>query len=213
MKTKRLNIAIMPNKEIFEYAIQVSSEFSKRARTLFTLDGKNFFPHITIYSPEFPEKNVLKVIKEVSTIITSKKRFLSEFTFPDKELGYWAINVRRNAKLHELHREILHKINYLRDGVLREKYSNAKYFDSLSEEKRSNILEFGYPNVLDQWVPHLTVTRFEDEEKVNWATKNYEWGKDSLSVESVGVFEMGKNGTCVKLLEKFDLARDYTKLE
>ena len=73
-KTKPFNIVIYPPVEISKRAIAVSKKL-KSKKGLFVLDGKNYFPHITLYMTEFPLKNVAKVKKLLKQFATKTKPF------------------------------------------------------------------------------------------------------------------------------------------
>ncbi len=68
MAFTRVNIAVRPPEEVIEEAIKISNEISKEAEPFFILDDDTFFPHITIYSPEYPAKNLDKVLETVEKI-------------------------------------------------------------------------------------------------------------------------------------------------
>jgi 2'-5' RNA ligase len=57
----RLNIAIIPSREVAEAVIGLSEKLSGSGKPGFVLDGRDFIPHITCYSPEFPSRKKEKI--------------------------------------------------------------------------------------------------------------------------------------------------------
>jgi 2'-5' RNA ligase len=71
----RLNTVIKLPIELANDAAILSKSLSQKYTTLFTLDNINFFPHVTLYSPEYPDDNVNKVLEIVRNIALSLKPF------------------------------------------------------------------------------------------------------------------------------------------
>jgi len=52
----RLNTVLKLPDKVAEKAVALSHEIVKNSKAVFVLDGIQFHPHITVYSPEYPEK-------------------------------------------------------------------------------------------------------------------------------------------------------------
>ena len=57
MKSQPFNIVIVPPKEISQQAIKLSRKF-KGSKSLFVLNQKNKFPHLSLYMLELPLINL-----------------------------------------------------------------------------------------------------------------------------------------------------------
>jgi 2'-5' RNA ligase len=205
MLTKRLNIAIKPNKELSKYAIEKSRELSSMEKSLYVLDGENYYPHVTLYSPEFPASNIKKVISKVEEIASQTNTFFSKFNTIHHEEGYVVINVKTDVNIMNIHNDLVHSLNPLRDGVLRQKYRDDNYLQAFPDDIKNKIMDYGYPKVFELFNPHLSLIRFADGVSVDAIVKDFVWEYPRFEVSSLGIFEMGENGTCTKLVKEFRL--------
>lgn len=133
MKTKRFNIALIPDKEAFEYAVKASNILSKLEKYHYILDGENFFPHITLYSPEFPYRNLDKIIKELRNISKSFEPIEIKFSEVKSIRNYAGVDIQKNISIYSLHEKIVDKLNPLREGILRDKYKNKDVLETYSQ--------------------------------------------------------------------------------
>lgn len=205
MKAKRLNVVIKPNREVEEYAIKVSKKLAEKGNVLFVLDGIDYFPHLTMYSPDFPENSYGEMVRNLRGISAKYSVFKVKFTLFDSEDGYIGINIDNNELVKSLHADIVNTLNPLRKGILREKYQDPEYVEKLSENQQKNIATYGYPAVMDEFTPHLTLIRFDNGERAKEVAKTLVWEIKDLKVEELGIFEMGENGTCTKLVNNVKL--------
>ena len=203
----RLNIAIIPPEKVAIAAIELSKELSKPGKVSFILDGKNFHPHVTCYSPEFPTKNLDKIFGSIEELAHNFKSFSCDFLELQTHDGYIDIEAQLNREFKQLHETIIEKLNPLREGHLREKYTVEENLQSLTEEQRQNIQKYGYPDVMELYRPHMTLTRLEDADEAVMLLKGIKWDIDELKVDTVGAFTMSSYGTCKKLLNEFSLLR------
>src|SRR5258706_15718848 len=66
--TKR-NVVILPDAFGSQQAIACSRQVAKKYKTTFVLDEKYFYPHITLYQAAYPNKNLLEVDRQLSSIV------------------------------------------------------------------------------------------------------------------------------------------------
>ena len=69
----RLNVALNPSKLVAETAIAMSRELGQKFESHFVLDGAQFRPHVTIYSPEFPSENLERIVEAVESAVAGKR--------------------------------------------------------------------------------------------------------------------------------------------
>jgi len=210
----RLNIAIIPPEKVAIAAIELSQELSKLGKASFILDRRNFHPHVTCYSPEFPVKNLGKIAARLEALAKEYRAFenkLEGFVPTLVDPGGVEVKLKKLKEIDELHRKIVKELNPLREGHLREEYRRPDYPLNFPEDKRELMTkimkEVGYPRVLDAYNPHLSITRFENPEIAEKAIEKTEWKINSMRVEKIGIFTMGDYGTCKKLLNEFSLLR------
>src|SRR5687768_1639396 len=119
MLTQRFNIAIALPEDFQKESIQKSTECSRLFETDFTLDGINFIPHITIYSPEFPEENLEIILEKVSEVTKNSDSFTLNFKEIILEEDFVMLDFNENSTLSKLHSDIVKELNPLRGNALR----------------------------------------------------------------------------------------------
>ena len=196
------NIAIIPPKNISKRAISISRALAKK-RTLFTLDGKNYFPHLTIYMTEFPVKNINVVKDLLKQALNSASSFkINSSGYRNDKSGFIDVNFKRNKSITHLQRKIITVLNPLREGLIRK--SDKEKFKQLSKAEKRNLMLCGYRSISSNYSPHLTLTRFKEFDKnAISGIKKYDF---SFHVKEIGFFKSGKHGACRKLLAKFKLS-------
>lgn len=200
----RINIAFKPPVEIAEQVAKLSEEISKKEDVYFIIDSQNFYPHITIYSPEYPKHNENKILQTIEELA---KKF-SSIKFVPKEIetsqGYLGIGAEYSDEIKKIHEAIVEELNPMREGRLREKYTNA-YNMKFSEEKMQNIQKYGYPDSMSFYHPHMTITRLKDEGVAERVAKEIGIPFDGFVIDKIGAFRMGENGTCIEPIKEFKL--------
>lgn len=97
------------------------------------------------------------------------------------------------------------KLNPLREGHYEKKYDDPDYRAKIGEEQKKNIEEYGYPRTMNLYSPHLTITRLKEASVAGQAASELQWDLD-FTVDTIGVYKMGANGTCTDLVKEFKLA-------
>ena len=87
--------------------------------------------------------------------------------------GLIMLNFKKSSELVNYHSQALELFNPLREGALREKYQDQKYFDSLSEDVQENISRYGHRWVLKHYQPHITLSRIEESFVAQKIIKKY----------------------------------------
>ena len=205
MSFTRINLVVKPPQDVLKQAIQISSNISKEADTFFVLDGVNFFPHITIYSPEYPSHNLDKVYKKVEEIAFHTKPFIATFTSFNAHLGYVDIELEKTIEWENLHEVFVHKLNPFRENHIREKYKFPEELRLYSELQQKYILDYGYSEIFTAFRPHLTITRLKDKEMAKEVVKKLQFVIHSFEVNTLAAYLMGNNGTCIRLIREFAL--------
>jgi len=202
----RLNIALKPPDEISKKAILLSQEIAKAHKAIFTLDGKNFFPHITVYAPEFSTSNINKIYVGIEEVAKNTEKFQLFYKEIEAQYnGYIVVHFDLSPAMKNLHKKILSRINPLRQGHIRAKYLTAEYQNKISQAKKNGISKYGFPRVLTAYNPHLSIIRLEDEKKACEVAKNIKWEIEQITIEQIGLYKTGKQGTCTELIKQFNL--------
>lgn len=200
-KSRAYNIAIIPPNDISRKAIRVSRSF-KKTEVFFTLDGKRYFPHITLYMAEFPNKNISKVKKILDLISSNIRSFKVVSNRYRHENGWVHVNFKKNSSLMTLQNEIILKTNPLRAGLLMEN-DRGKFYAAPTSIKK-NLKKYGFSNAFYKFTPpHITFSRLKrPDSKSIKKLKKYDF---SFNVSKIGIFEKEEHGTCRKLVREFKL--------
>jgi len=198
----RLNVVFKLPKSVAKKAISLSREISKNNEALFVLDGIRFHPHITIYSPEYPAKNLDKILQKVEEIVNKTKKPTLVFKKTDAHKGFIGIEFNCLTEIKKIHEMIVAELNPLREGHIREKYTNNDYKVGLVPEQQENIKKYGYPDSMSLYIPHLTIIRLKDESLAETILKEVRWGIPEFTVNKIAVYKMGKHGTCRELVKE-----------
>ena len=208
MKTSfiRLNTALKLPDDVEREVIKLSREIGQNNDSFFILDGVQFYPHITIYSPEYPESNFNKALKIVEGIANQTKKIELNFLSLESHDGYIGICFETSPEIKNLHKEVVGKLNLLREGSVRKKYKQGSdYHMDFSRQQLKNIARYGYPDAMNLYHPHLTIIRLRDDFLAKVITKNLNWKKPQIVIDKLAVYTMGEHGTCRKLVKEFSL--------
>ena len=201
-KTKPFNVAIYPPAEISKRVIAISKKL-KNKNGLFVLDGKNYFPHITLYMTEFPLKNMVKIKKLLKQFAVKTKPFeISSSKYRQNTDGYIDVDYKKSKNINEFQKKIIKLLNPLREGQMREK--DKARISEMTKAEQKNLKLYGYRSVGDKFFPHLTFSKLEKFDKS--ALLNIDKSNFSFKVNKIGFFYLGDYGTCHKLIEIFDLS-------
>jgi len=202
----RFNTAFKPSEEIAKKAILLSREIAKNNEAFFVLGEINFHPHVTIYSPEYPELNRNKILATVEEIAskTKKAKFISKGLGTIK--GFIGVYFELTPEIKQLHEEIVNKLNPLRGGHIRDKWQQGSdYHMEFSQEQKENIEKYGYPDAMGLYKPHLSIIRLKKEFLAETIASKLDWEIPQFVVNKLAVYKMGEHGTCKELVKEFNL--------
>lgn len=199
MNSKAYDIVLVPGKRLSNEAIKLSQKL-KSYGSYFTLDNKSFFPHVSLYMLQLSGDSLDDVVQILEKIAGECRVIEATANKYHYESEYVDIEYARTNEFSELQDKIIKKLNPVRDG-LRDK-DKIRLKSAVGEEKE-NIQKYGYRSVGNQFHPHLTFTRFTNDQK------------DILQIlpprtifngkyETIGLYEMGDNGTCIREVEKWN---------
>lgn len=201
----RVNIAIKPSSEVTKQALQLSEEINKKADAYFILDGRNFFPHLTLYSPEYPERNLNEVLATISDIAKQSPSFTTSKSSLSSHLGYIDVAFDKSQEWVQLHELVMNALNPLRENHLREKYKHPEELAKYSKDQQEYIQKYGYAEVLTTFRPHLTLSRLKDEAIAKEIAAGLHFPIESFRIDTIAAYTMGDYGTCIKLIKEFSM--------
>jgi 2'-5' RNA ligase len=190
--------------EVAQLVAEISSEISQKDETYFVIDNQNIFAHITIYSPEYPARNLEKVLEAIEKL--AKEFSAPKFIFQEVKVGqgFVTLNFDYSEEIKMIHEKVVEKLNPLRENRVRQKYTDS-YMMKFSEEKNENIRKYGYPDSIAFYHPHMSLARLKDADLAEKVAKEIQWPVKELKIERLGAYKMGEHGTCVELIKEFEL--------
>lgn len=207
MASQSYNIAIIPSAAAAEAAI-AASRFLEGAGSLFTLDGKKAFPHVSLYHVILPEEALPEVIQSLEAIFSETVSFpLTQAAYGAGE-GIWVhVCYQKDVPIFLLHQRVLGAASAYRDrgtGLVDDGEIRQEDWQGLPPERQSNLEACGWSEAYDLYLPHMTFGRLAAPNAgiIN-ALPPHEF---SFQAERVGLYELGEYGTCTKLLHEFRLA-------
>ena len=203
----RLNTAIIPPKQVSDFALDISHKLAQRYNIHFELNTINCFPHITVYPPEYPESNMDTILAAVDSTVSKIRSFVLEIESVEVTDGWIGLHFSKNESIINLHVALIEALNPLRRGRIREKYTKQTYRDVARGNTMSYIEQYGFPGVMQYYEPHLTLSYIRGEADVT-AIKAFvesELRFREVTVASLGVFESGAFGTVARLRQQFEL--------
>ena len=190
------DIVLLPSPLITKIAY-AASEGLKDQNTLFTLKEDEYYPHVSLYMVQLSLgsiENVGVALKKIAQSTSPINLTAKEF---HQELGYFDVEYMRNEIIDGVQNKVLEAINPLRDGLRKNDEERLKTSTGIELD---NLQKYGYRSVGSKFSPHLTLTRFIEEDTKSSVSADLD-KFDGIFV-SIGLFEMGDNGTCVrKILE------------
>jgi hypothetical protein len=200
----KLNVSLELPWELSERAIATSQQLQD-CDTYFVLERTQNFPHITLFAATFDASVKDDVCVVIRGICAAFRPVLCTVVAPEHHQGYLGYDLKMTEPLYSLHRELVGVLGPLAD---RKVCDGREYKMDLTEQQRANMERFGYPDALELYRPHFTLTRFKHPEEAEG------FAHFSTVTELVrlfpafialycGVFTSGEHGVCVKRLASF----------
>lgn len=200
----RINAALKPPVDIAQKIITLSQDIAKEHKSYFVLDNKNYFPHFTVYSPEYPINRAQEIPARLKEIAKNQISFRMNFKEIGTNQGYIGLHFELTPEIKGFHVAIVEALNPLREGHLRDKYKANDYKMELSQEKLDNIDKYGYPSAMNLYHPHMTIIRLPDAKVAESLAQKIKWDENFI-VDTLALYKMSDHGTCVEQIEEFKL--------
>lgn len=207
METIRLNVVLEPPPEVAQEAIRLSKELATQGEPYFVSDGKNFYPHVTLYMGVYPTHHVQAVLDTVRSIASMYKPLVCADAKFHALWGFITLAFSLGPELKQVHEQLVQQLNPLREGHIFAKYLELEYQKRFSPAQYESVQWYGYPGALECFSPHLSLIRFKDETRAEEISRTLQCDITSFTVNELTVYEMGEHGTCTKLVEKFNLGK------
>lgn len=201
MNSKPCNVVLLPSVSLADLAIRVSNSV-KSDTALFTLEDGAYYPHISMYMLELK----VEVYNGVKSVLEQLSASFSAFNLTankyDQKMGFLDAEYKVSTELARLQNNIIGALNPLRNGMREKDKQRMQQADGI---KREYFELYGYANVKQLFRPHITLTRFDNDEPYD-TTSLPEISKFNGVYDRLAFFESGNNGTCTKLISSYKLS-------
>lgn len=204
MDTITIGVAFKVPEEIKQQLEKINREISKQLPVRVTTDYGVFDPHITIYHVKFPKINKEEVLRIVESIAEKTRPVLFQPRDVNVKFTFVGVGFDITESIKELHKNIVTKLNPLREGIIKKTYIQKA--DNYTSTEKAYIDEYGYPYVFDEYKPHITLVNLEDEKDVEKAKEMIRWDQPFLISELTVLFsEKDQNGNIIKEVKTIKL--------
>lgn len=199
-----IDIVLLPSDELALKAVAASASLQQFG-ALFELNAKTGpFPHASLYMTQLKIDDLDKAKEILADIATKTSAFDLKATRYFQEERYIDPEYERTEELANLQMTVVNAINPIRDGM---RVKDIARLPETTGIVRENLEKYGYRGVGELFRPHMTLARFAESKEIDVSVLP---DIDELSGQFVklGLFEMGDNGTCVRMLAEFNLRGD-----
>lgn len=199
---KKLNLSLNLPDEVRAKDIALSHELARQYDAHFVLGENENYPHITVYAVEFPDDAVQHVLNAAQRIAAETDPIACAVKRVETHQRYIGVEVVRSPAVLRFHEQVVKTLSPLR---VQQHGSGIDYGMSFTKEQIANMKEYGYPDAMQLYNPHFTITRLKDELQTEKAIQQIRWDIPEFVVRSIGIYTMGDHGTCKELLGIFAL--------
>ncbi len=200
-KSISCNIAIWLPVSIATKAIKISRAIKNRG-VLFTLDNKQYYPHITLYMTEFPLKNIPRIEKKLSSVICKFRQFkLTSGDYQQSKNGYIDVSLKRSKEVADLQKAVVKALNPLRQGLIRS--ADIRRLRTSEKWQQKNIKLYGYGSIASHFRPHITFARLQKRKRGINILSDLPRMNFSILCEKVVLLKAGKHGVGREVIKFF----------
>ena len=183
-------IVLYPTKKLSELADKKHKDLQAQGSLATT---GNYDAHLSLYLLQLDTNNIEEV-ENILNEFASSNRVVSLSAKTVRQGGGWVdVEYTRNNIIDDIQLNVIKNINPLRSG-LREK--DKKTIGTATFSQLENLQKWGYRNTGDEFIPHVTLARFKDKDIHVKIDINLHGFDDQFT--SIGMFEMGDYGICVR---------------
>jgi 2'-5' RNA ligase len=196
------NIVILPPPEIAEQAMTWSREVASEYKTDFVLDGKQFYPHITIYQAAYPDRNLPYVEKQLTELVKYVKPFRVKSTTFSTMVGFIFLNFTKSEELISLHKQIVEICNPLREGEGIPAELKNLTDPNVPEFIKHSIRTYGSALAMEAYMPHITISRLQNRQDADRALEVLGKTEVTFDVHGISLGNIGIDGSVNEIFKE-----------
>ncbi len=166
------------------------------------LDGVTLHPHISLYHVPLTEEILPTVTDALKSVAATTAPFPLEHDTYYSDQGVWiGVPYLVDKGILDLHTAVITAVKGNR--VIEDDIQHRANWAERSHSEQKNLEDCGWADVYTRYFPHITFTKLrEPREDVLTHLPHREF---SFKADRIGLFELGENGTCVRLIADFQL--------
>ena len=195
-----INVCVIPSDEAGKSCVELSQDLESKG-TMFVLDGKSKFAHMTVFMARFADNEIPNVIGSVGQALKTTKIFLCEHTGYFMTAGrYLEASYRRSESFMVLHELLVSALSSLR--INPGDPFEEDYFMPYTTEQRKNAEETGYDLAHSLYRPHVTLARYSEGSVPN-IFPGFKPVNLSFRLSKICVYKADDNGAVYEKLAEF----------
>ncbi len=195
-----INVCVIPSQDVGNQCVQLSQSL-KSESTMFVLDGKSKFAHMTVFMARFTNDEISNVLNATEKTLKNVDSFLCEHTGYFMTAGrYLEASYRKSKEFMDLHELLINELKNFRINP-NDPFEEG-YFTPYTEEQQKNAKETGYDLAHNLYRPHITITRYKKNE-VPKVFPAFTPAELSFQLNKVCVYKADDNGAVYEKLGEF----------
>jgi hypothetical protein len=197
-----INVCVIPEASVGDGCIKLSQTLKSNS-TMFVLDGKSKFAHMTVFMARFANSEIPNILNFTKKALSTVNGFFCEHTGYFMTAGrYLEASYRKSKEFMDLHESLINNLKDLRINP-GDPFEEG-YFTPYIEEQQKNVKETGYDLAYNLYRPHITLTRYE-EGKVPKIFPAFAPVALSFQLNKICAYKADDNGAVYELLEEFNV--------
>jgi len=197
-----INVHITPNDQVAQKCVEISQSL-KSDGTMFVLDGKTKFSHMTVFMFRVANNRVAEVVEAVKQALVGIDSFLCQHTGYFMTKGrYFEASYEKSPEFIALHERLISALKEYR--INPENPYEEGYFMPYNPEQQENAKETGYDLAHNLFRPHVTLTRYF-EGNVPGQDPQVAPADLSFPLGIIGVYKADDNGAVYEKLAEFSV--------
>ena len=196
-----INVCIIPPQDVGDKCIEISKSLESKNTAFVLGDGK--FAHMTVFMARFEDGKINAVVQAIENSLQMAHSFRCEQSgYFLTEGRYMEVSYRRSKPFMDLHESLITNLSDLR--INPGNPFEEGYFTPYTEEQRKNAEETGYDLARNLYRPHITLTRYKENE-VSDIFSAFPEAKLSFNVNQICVYKADDNGAVYERVKSFQI--------
>lgn len=203
-KHQPYDVVLLPPANISQNAINLSLGLARKLPLEFVLDGKNRYPHLTLFQIEVPDHNIEEVKKKLRELFASQRPIISKLLNFSNHGTFIFWDCQVTTELQIMHELVLKTIEPLREKLMVSIV--IKSHSSFTKKQKIQLRRFGAIGLLEDYHPHITITRLKHKGDVQMAKAELSGIKiTAIQFEQAALGKLSDHGTLTEIIEIYKL--------